>query len=343
METDKPFRILSIDGGGIKGLYSAVILRHLEEEFCTPNGQTISDYFDMICGTSTGGLIALALSIKKPTNEIVDFYATRGGDIFPNNTLIKSDWLKAKQLFWRSKYQNNVLKKELEKIFGHKMMEDAQNLLCIPAFNLTKSLPTVWKFPHKEGSYTREKEIKMLDVALSTSAAPTYFPIHEIHPHGRFIDGGVWANNPTLCGVLEAIEFFINQPLSTGEICFNNLYVLSVSSVNVPTAESLKGKLNRSVLGWNNKIINPFFEGQAFFTDKFMTNAILKLFPKANYHRIPSPHLSPDQAKEIALDKANHQTIKLLETLGTSVGQDYRAAKRDYVKPFFQQVKTYKP
>lgn len=341
MET-KPFRILSIDGGGIKGLYSAVILRHLEEEFCT-DGRTISDYFDMICGTSTGGLIALALSIKKPTKEIVDFYKTRGEDIFPNSSWVASCFLKVKQGLWRGKYQNKVLKKELETMFGSRMMKDAQNLLCIPSFNLVKSSPTVWKFPHKEGSYTREKEIQMLDVALSTSAAPTYFPIHEIHPHGRFIDGGVWANNPTLCGVLEAIEFFINQPLSTEEICFNNLHILSVSSVNVPTAQSLKGKLSKSALGWGDKLFNPFFEGQAFFTDRFMTNAIPKLFPTAIYHRIPSPNLSPDQAKEIALDKASKQTINLLETLGTMTGQDYRAAKRDYVKPFFQQIKTYKP
>ena len=69
MENKKTFKILSIDGGGIKGLYSAIILEHLEEEFCKKQGYSISDYFDMICGTSTGGLIALALSVKTPAGQ----------------------------------------------------------------------------------------------------------------------------------------------------------------------------------------------------------------------------------------------------------------------------------
>lgn len=342
MLQQKPFKILSIDGGGIKGLYSAIILQHLEEEFCKKEGKSISDYFDMICGTSTGGLIALALSVKTPASQISNFYKKRGKDIFPNQNFIKSFLGSIKQLAWSGKYKNKVLKSEIEAILGEKTMADAHNLLCIPTFNLTKSSPTVWKYPHKEGNYTRDAKIKMLDVALSTSAAPTYFPIHEIHPHGRFIDGGVWANNPTLCGVQEAIEFYINQPLHTGEIHFDKLQVLSISSVNQLSAESLKGSLNKSFLGWKDKLFNPFFEGQSFFSDRFMTNAIPKIYPNSIYHRIPSPSLSPEQSREIDLDNANSKSIELLEVLGTKVGYDYRAAKRSFVEPFFQQLKTYK-
>jgi uncharacterized protein len=223
MDLQKPFKILSIDGGGIKGLYSAIILEHLEEEFCKKNGTSISDYFDMICGTSTGGLIALALSVKTPACQISNFYRKRGKDIFPNHNKMQELTSKIKQIAVRSKYKSKNLKDEIETILGDKTMSDSHNLLCIPTFNLTNSSPTVWKFPHKEGKYTRDGKVRMLDVALSTSAAPTYFPIHEIHPHGRFIDGGVWANNPTLCGVQEAIEFYINHELNYGEINFNNL------------------------------------------------------------------------------------------------------------------------
>ncbi|MCU0394226.1 MAG: patatin-like phospholipase family protein [Thermoflexibacter sp.] len=342
MSEIKPFKILSIDGGGIKGLYSAIILQHLEEEFCIKQGKTISDYFDMICGTSTGGLIALALSIKTPASQIANFYKKRGSSIFPDNSFIHKIWRGFKQKAWRGKYENKVLRNELEAILGDKTMSDAHNLLCIPSFNLTKSSPTVWKFPHKEGKYTRDGKVKMLDVALSTSAAPTYFPIHEIHPHGRFIDGGVWANNPTLCGVQEAIEFYINQPLHTGEIHFNTLKVLSISSVNKPSAESFRGSLNKSFLGWKDKLFNPFFEGQSFFTDRFMTNAIPKIYPNSTYHRITSPNLSNQQSNDIDLDKANEKSIKLLETLGSQVGYDYHSAKRNIIEPFFQHLKTYK-
>lgn len=342
MVEKKRFKILSIDGGGIKGLYSSIILEHLENEFCRKEGKSISDYFDMICGTSTGGLIALALAVKTPASQIANFYKIRGKDIFPYNNSFQRFLGKLKQLGLRGKYGNKILKNELEAILGDKTMADAHNLLCIPTFNLTKGSPTVFKFPHKEGNYSRDGKIKMVDVALSTSAAPTFFPIHEIHPHGRFIDGGVWANNPTLCGVAEAIEFYINQPLHNGDVQFDDLQVLSISSVNLPIAESLRGNLNKSFLGWQDKLFNPFFEGQSFFADRFMTNVIPKIYPNTFYHRIPSPNLSPEQAKDIDLDKANKKSIQLLEILGHQVGHDYCAAKNNLVKPFFQTLKTYK-
>ena len=74
------FKVLSIDGGGIKGLYSATVLKHFEERFGAP----LYKHFDLICGTSTGGLIALALSLGKSSAEIADFYAKRGAQIFPD-------------------------------------------------------------------------------------------------------------------------------------------------------------------------------------------------------------------------------------------------------------------
>ena len=338
----KPFKILSIDGGGIKGLYSAIVLEHLEEEFCKKNGKSLSDYFDMICGTSTGGLIALALSVKTPASQVSQLYKLRGADIFPNVTRLERVINPVKKLIWKGKYKNTVLQKELEAILSDKTMSDSHNLLCIPSFNLTSGSPTVWKYPHKEGMYKRDGKIKMVDVALSTSAAPTYFPIHEIHPHGRFIDGGVWANNPTLCGVLEAIEFYINQPLDNKEYTYDSLQVLSISSVNPPIAHSLNGSLNKSFLGWKDKLFHPFFEGQSFFSDRFMSNAVTKIYPNTIYHRIKSPIVSSEQIKDIDLDKVGSESIRLLETYGHSTGNDYRSAKRSFVEPFFKEEKTYK-
>jgi uncharacterized protein len=342
MTEKRPFKILSIDGGGIKGLYSSIILEHLEEEFCKKNGTSISDYFDMICGTSTGGLIALALSVKTPASQISQLYKLRGSDIFPNSTRSQKIKNNFKKIFWKGKYENIALRKELDSILGDKTMADSYNLLCIPSFNLTKGSPTVWKYPHVEGNYVRDGKIKMVDVALSTSAAPTYFPIHEIRPHGRFIDGGVWANNPTLCGVLEAIEFYINQPSPKQEIDFNSLQVLSISSVNSPIAQALSGNVNKSFLGWKDKLFHPFFEGQSFFADRFMSNAVNKIYPNSIYHRIKSPDLSPPQAREIDLDRVDKSSIMLLETLGNDTGNDYRSAKRNLVEPFFRERKTYK-
>ena len=112
----KTFKILSIDGGGIKGLYSSKILEHFEDNF---NCQ-ISDYFDMICGTSTGGIIALSLALKKKATEISELYEKKGSIIFPKQNRIKAFY---NQLLGKGKYQDNELKTVLEETFGNNKIE----------------------------------------------------------------------------------------------------------------------------------------------------------------------------------------------------------------------------
>jgi patatin-like phospholipase/acyl hydrolase len=124
------FKVLSIDGGGIKGLYSARILEHFEDRF----NCHIADYFDLICGTSTGGLIALGLSLNIPVGLISNLYYRRGKQIFPKrNSFLTS----LKQVFLRSKHDNSELRRALEEMFGGRTLADSRCLLCIPAFSLT--------------------------------------------------------------------------------------------------------------------------------------------------------------------------------------------------------------
>lgn len=125
-----PFKILSIDGGGIKGLYSSTILAQLEDRFqCR-----ISDYFDMVAGTSTGGLIALAISLKIPAIEICNFYRNEGPKIFPRHSKFMS--LIKQGLLW-GKFSDKPLRQALQRIFGDKLIEESQNLLCIPSYSVT--------------------------------------------------------------------------------------------------------------------------------------------------------------------------------------------------------------
>ncbi|MBK8877306.1 MAG: patatin-like phospholipase family protein [Haliscomenobacter sp.] len=107
----KEFKILAIDGGGIKGLYSACILKHLEERHGDCH---LADYFDLICGTSTGGLIALALSLRKRAGEIADFYAKKGEEIFPYVNRRARAYAFIRQTFWFGKYSDVALRKSLE-------------------------------------------------------------------------------------------------------------------------------------------------------------------------------------------------------------------------------------
>ncbi len=134
----KIFKILTIDGGGIKGLYSASILARIEEK----TGKKIGDHFDMICGTSTGGLIALALSKGISAQEIADMYFNEGSKIFPvsENKLIRyaqRKWQFFKQLLWKGKFSAEPLRTILERLFGETTMGEANNLLCIPSYNLS--------------------------------------------------------------------------------------------------------------------------------------------------------------------------------------------------------------
>ena len=118
------FKILSIDGGGIKGLYSSTILEHLEKRY----GGSCSDYFDMICGTSTGGLIALGLSLKIPATRISEIYEKHGKEIFPKQSRLTGLF---RQTLWRGKYRDEVLKKVLKDIFGDKIIGESNNLIHV--------------------------------------------------------------------------------------------------------------------------------------------------------------------------------------------------------------------
>lgn len=328
------FKILTIDGGGIKGLYSASILARIEEK----TGKKIGDYFDMICGTSTGGLIALALSNGISAQEIADMYFNKGREIFPVSEYkplryVQRKWQFFKQLLWRGKFSAEPLRKILEGMFGETTMGEAKNLLCIPSYNLINGMPRVFKFPHKEGNFFMDKDIKMVDVALATSAAPTYLPIHE-HKNILYADGGLWANNPSLCGLLEALKFFVGPQKQ-----FSTFKILSVSSVTQPSGWPSTSKRNRSFRHWGNKLFQASMDGQAYFNDFFLTNIIGHIQPSGTYYRIPAPQLSKEHIGLIDMDIAHISALKTLKGMGDQAG--YHSAVQPEVLSFFDQIKIY--
>ncbi|MCT1531328.1 patatin-like phospholipase family protein [Sphingobacterium daejeonense] len=335
---EKVFKILTIDGGGIKGLYSAQILKHFEEKFeCR-----ISDYFDMLCGTSTGGLIALALSLKIPAAEICNFYDNEGPKIFTNFRKIKFGGKKyssgtVKQVCRGGKFRDTQLKKSLTGIFGDKRIADSNNLLCIPSYNITEARPFVFKFDHKEGYLNRDNKALYVDVALATSAAPTYFPMAEIsyYDNKQFIDGGVWGNNPTLVGYLEALQYFVGQGKE-----FQKLKILSVSSLSLTGGKPTGLKRNRSFIDWKDDLFETSFSGQSFFTDFFMRKMTELQDLDVDYVRIPSSEISSSQEELVQLDVATKPALDLIRGKGNDMGDIYR--KKPEIADFFKQEKHYK-
>jgi predicted acylesterase/phospholipase RssA len=324
---NETFKILSIDGGGIKGLYTAKILQNLEEEYDCH----LADKFDLICGTSTGGIIALALSIKIPAKEIVDFYKTDGPAIFHYTSKFGRGLAYFKQLLIQSKYSSKNLEAALTKVFGDKRMKDAQTFLCVPSFNVSTGENRVFKKDHSD--LRGDNELKMVDVALATSAAPTYFPLHFLD-NAYYVDGGIWANNPSLCGVREFIHYFLNNQ-------YKSFDLLSVASLNHSHGFHSKRKWHQlinykrySFRHWGGNLFQVTLDGQSEFVNFFMKSIIGNLNINTHYQRIPSYEISPENVKQIDLDKATKSSLQLLEHLGQKQGLIHRT--RNEIQHFFK-------
>lgn len=324
-ETDqKEFKILCIDGGGIKGLYSSTILEHLEQRYGPP-----SEYFDMICGTSTGGLIALCLALKMPAADISRIYSEHGRIIFPHRT-----WLGGiiRQTFWKGKYSDGPLRKLLEEVFADKTVVDLNNLVCIPSYSLTDARP--WVFKRDHGILDRDNGTSLVDVALATSAAPTYFPLCEI-PHydnKQFVDGGVWANNPTLVGIIEALAYFVGKDKP-----FDSVKILSISSLNNTAGKPVGLKRKRSFINWRNDLFDTSLIGQSHFTDYFMTTLCKMSDFRIDYVRIPSEPVSSEQQHLVRLDCASKKAIQFIKGKGNDRG--ILAKKDPAIQAFFKHKK----
>lgn len=200
---DRPFRILSIDGGGICGILPASVLAELESRFL--GGCSAAGCFDMIAGTSTGGIIALGLSHGLSARDIQRFYIERGDRIFPPGSVVRRMWRAIRRLR-RSAYDSAALEDELLAIFGGATLGDAKNRLCIPSFEGVHGEPWLFKTPHHP-DYQMDRVERMVRVALATSAAPTY--LRSLENNGYImIDGGLWANNPIMNAVVDALTCF---------------------------------------------------------------------------------------------------------------------------------------
>ena len=197
------FRILSIDGGGIRGVFPAAYLAELEHRFL--GGRSIGSCFDMVAGTSTGGIIALALAHGMTAQQALQIYLDRGGDIFPRLRGWRR-WLRAIRWVWSPKHDQTILKRALDEIFGQTLLDEAVTRTVIPSFEGRFGEPFIYKTPHHP-DYQKDRHKRMADVALHTTAAPSYYPGVE-HDGYVMIDGGVWANNPVMNALIDVLACY---------------------------------------------------------------------------------------------------------------------------------------
>jgi patatin-like phospholipase/acyl hydrolase len=247
----KPFRVLSLDGGGMMGAFTASVLATCETECLARTGKRLIDCFDLITGTSTGGIIGIGLAMGSTAEQILDFYRVRGVRIFPPTAGV-SNWLRTVHNLFRPKFSPRELRQAIGDVVGDRPLGDARTRLVIPAYDTEMGRVFLFKTPHHPNC-TYARGVKAVDAALATSAAPTYFPAHHVPDHGTFIDGGVWGNCPAVIGIAEAVSY-CSQKLE-------DIYVLSVSTTNYPFRIGERQQL-RGLVGWGPKIIETFMFSQ---------------------------------------------------------------------------------
>jgi patatin-like phospholipase/acyl hydrolase len=312
---DRTFKILSLDGGGIRGIYTAELLRQCEETL--GGGQPVARFFDMIAGTSTGGIIALGLGLGKTTAEITAFYRDDGRRIFP--PLPDRWWDRARQLVKWGLVGPKLAHEELEQALKHRFEDhrlgEATTRLVIPAFMMPKTEIAVFKTDHHE-DFRNDHLTPMWKVARSTSAAPTYLKGHEHEESGRiFIDGGVWANNPVMVALVDALTAYDLTP--------DQIEIFSIGTGNAPFELSRPGVFG-GLLAWRQVIKAAMF----LTTDNATAQAKLLLGPGRCLRLEPA---GADALVE--LDDYDGAFARL-----PALAQQDFATNRDAIAPFFSQT-----
>ena len=230
------FQILALDGGGAKALFTAHVLARLEQDL----GVSINESFDLFAGTSAGGIVALALGAGLTPSEIVKHYEELVKAVFP--AARRRLWRRPQQ-FTAPIYDADALRVALTKVLGDRLLGDSAKRLVVPAWDVQRGSVHVFKTPH-HSQLTRDWRIPMVDIAMATSAAPLYFPAARVDGH-RLIDGGVWANNPSVVAIAEAVSM-LDVPLAS-------IRVLNVGTIDQLTNHSKR--LDRGgLLNWAKPI-----------------------------------------------------------------------------------------
>lgn len=316
-------RVLSIDGGGMRGLYAATYLDTLERAFserrgCT-SGLDVGKAFQLIVGTSTGAIIGCGLAKGVPAAEMVRLYRDHGARIFPRKMPSALGWDLLVQLFRRSTYLrrgNEALRRALSEAFQattvHQLWQDRGIALAIPAVSMATYRSWVFKTPHDPSTDHRDDHYTLVDVCLASSAAPLFRSLAAINQqaHGGydvFADGGLWANNPVVVALLEALRMLGDRD--------EDIEIFALGSCGKPEGEVIApDKLHRGLLGWK-------FGGEAakvsIAAQEFAFDMIVNLLrPHLKKHvriiRFPSQKIPGAMLQYLDLDETRPDGLEAL-------------------------------
>ncbi|MEG4942166.1 patatin-like phospholipase family protein [Microcoleus sp. F4-D5] len=279
-------RILSIDGGGIRGIIPAILLNYIEER----TGKRIATMFDFIAGTSTGGILALGLTKKNSDSsinnepeytaaELVNFYRKYGQKIFNEYVPVNFDDL------LQPKHNPKGREEVLKALLGEAKVEEALREIFIPSYDIELRAPIFFTSnrdaEEPESIHSRKlcSGFKMWEAGMATSAAPTFFPPYELETahttdegHYALIDGGVFANNPSSLAMMEAMISYKRK--TKEELYRKDILIVSLGTGSVTRRYKYRDAKNWGQIKWALPLLNVVFDGQsesvAFQLDQLM-------------------------------------------------------------------------
>lgn len=297
-------KILSIRGGGIRGLAPATLFRDIEDM----TGRPFASNFDLIAGTSTGGILAIALGLGISARQIVEFYLEDGPAIFKRRLLHRFG-------LTGSKYDSKVLQAALQKRFAGRQFSSCN----VKTMVTTTDLQTLGARFLKSWEITKEVDYEAWMPALATSAAPTYFDAVA----GRYVDGGLFANDPALYALAEACQL---QDLPKS-LAMGNVKILDVACPR-PKEQAVKGG---DALEFAPRAFDVVLESGMDAVEE-----ACKRFIGANYLKI-EPDLTPvwpelGVAASPALDDASKVNLLALQNVGRAATKKYTKQILDFIK-----------
>ncbi len=301
------FRILSIDGGGLRGFIPLQIIKDLE----TRTGKSIHESFDLIAGTSTGGLIACGLTYasngidrKYTTDQLLETYRQKGELIFPPFVARKSIFSPLADLK-RTKHSNVGLDTVITELFGSDHLDKCITPVLIPAYDIRSSEPLLFSSrAGRQPDSLKRRNPRIQDVLKATTAAPTYLPSHSFKSldgsgaHKNIvtaIDGGVFANNPSLLAIQEALgaekDFYPTPAKSMKDIA-----LFSIGTGHHMFDYAKEDTSEWGVYQWGSRIFDLMTYASSQSVDSIISNTLVK---KKHYLRV---NIDIDKPKYSAMD-----------------------------------------
>lgn len=304
------YHVLALSGGGYRSLYTATVLSELESAL----GRPIASHFDLICGTSAGGMLALGLAADIPAIELKALFEEQGNRIFGCRSLLRrvfGFWLTAK-------HASAGLRDVLNERFQTMTVGDLKHRVLVPAVNYSTGRGQFFKTPHHP-SFELDHRMRLVDVALATAAAPVYFPLSR-NERGVFADGGLVGNAPGLFGLHEVLTFLAPNQQA-------RVRVLAIGTMTIGATVRGGASLDRGFGKWRGGLFDLVISAQESSVDYMLRQSL-----GVDYYQIDDK-ATPDQSRDVkALDRVSVGSTNTLKDRGVHAAQ--RALGDPLFKPF---------